>query len=161
MSMPPDPLPVFSAMLRTALGDLLAPEARSFTEIFAEGGVMEFPYAPPGGVQRLDGRQALIGYLPKVAAAIKFERMTKPTIHRTQTPGVVILEFGAEGRCRQTGQPYPQRYVSVITVRDGHITHYRDYWNPLITLRAMGGEAAVAAALSQGAREEDGHGQPR
>lgn len=22
-------------------------------------------------------------------------------------------------------------YIAVVTVRDGHITSYRDYWNPL------------------------------
>ena len=152
----PDPLPAFSAMLRAALGDLLVPQAESFTEMFAEDGVMEFPYAPPGGVSRLDGRRALADYLPKVTAAIEFERLTKPTVHRSQTPGIVVLEFNAEGRGRRTGLPYRQRYVSIITVCDGHIAHYLDYWNPLVSLRALGGEPAVTAALGQGG--EDTHG---
>ena len=30
-----------------------------------------------------------------------------------------------------TGAPYEQSYVSVLTVRDGLIVRYRDYWNPL------------------------------
>ncbi len=146
----PDPLPAFSATLRAALSDLLAPEARSFTEMFAEDGVMEFPYAPPGGVQRLDGRRAVAAHLPRVAEAVEIGCFSQPVVHRTQTPGVVILEFGCEGRSRRTGQPYDQRYVSIVTVRDGHIVRYRDYWNPLVVLRALGGQQAVTDALGHG-----------
>jgi ketosteroid isomerase-like protein len=36
-----------------------------------------------------------------------------------------------------TGKPYNQRYISVIETREGRIVKYRDYWNPLILLRAM------------------------
>lgn len=31
------------------------------------------------------------------------------------------------------------RYISVITVRDGEIADYRDYWNPLAVAAALGG----------------------
>ena len=146
----PDPLPAFSALLRAALGDLLAPGTRRFTEMFAEDGVMEFPYAPPGGVRRLEGRQALAAYLPRVVEAVEIHRFSEPIVHRTQEPGVVILEFGCEGRGRQTGRPYDQRYVSVVALRDGHIVRYLDYWNPLEVLRTMGGERAVTDALGHG-----------
>ena len=153
MSTDLDPLPAFSTLLRVALDDLLAPGARSFPEMFAEDGVMEFPFAPPGGVQRLDGRPAVAAYLPRVADAVEIGRFTEPVVHRTQTPGVVVLEFGCEGCGRQTGLPYDQRYVSVITLRDGHISHYRDYWNPLVVLRAMGGEQAVVKAFRHGGED--------
>lgn len=130
-------------MLRAALGDLLADDAHHFLDMFAEDGVIEFPYAPPGGTARLQGRPALADYLPRVTAAIRFDTVSTPTVHRTHNPEVLILEFSAEGHGLQTGLSYDQRYISVITVRAGRIVHYRDYWNPLVVLRTLGGEGAL------------------
>ncbi len=145
-----DPLESFSGMLRSVIGDLLRPEAETFLEMFAEDGVMEFPYAPPGGVTRVDGRAALASYLQGFPEILQIDRMTQPVVHRTTNPEVVILEFGCVGRGVRTGEPYDQRYISVITVRDGLIVHYSDYWNPLIALRAIGGVDALRAALTAG-----------
>ena len=33
-----------------------------------------------------------------------------------------------------TGRPYAQDYVIVLVVKDGLMTLYRDYWNPLVAL---------------------------
>lgn len=145
-----DPLESFSGMLRSAIGDLLRPDAESFLKMFAEDGVMEFPYAPPGVVARLDGRDALASHLQGLPEILQIDRMTAPVVHRTTNPEVVILEFGCIGRGVKTGEPYNQRYISVITVRDGLIVHYSDYWNPLVALRAVGGGNALRAALGAG-----------
>ncbi|WP_329258475.1 nuclear transport factor 2 family protein [Actinoallomurus sp. NBC_01490] len=39
------------------------------------------------------------------------------------------------GRLVQTGDPFDMTYIAVVTVEDGRITFYRDYWNPLAVLR--------------------------
>ena len=137
----------FSAMLRAALGDLLAPGADSFAEMMASDAVMEFPFAPAGSVTRVEGRAALERYLSGFGEILRIDRMTGPTVHRGREAGVVILEFGCVGSGVQTGAPYNQTYISVITMRDGRIAHYRDYWNPLVVLAAVGGVDAVNAAI--------------
>lgn len=43
------------------------------------------------------------------------------------------------GRGVATGLHYNQRYISVITVEQGYIVNYLDYWNPLILAEALGG----------------------
>jgi ketosteroid isomerase-like protein len=60
----------------------------------------------------------------------------------------VIFEFSCSGEGVATGAPYNQLYVSVVTLRDGRIAHYRDYWNPLVVLTALGGTEAAAAAYA-------------
>jgi ketosteroid isomerase-like protein len=145
-----DPLESFSGMLRSAIGDFLRPDAESFLEMFAEDGVLEFPYAPPGIVTRLDGRAELASHLQGFPEILQIDRMTAPVVHRTMNPEVVILEFGCVGHGVRTGEPYDQRYISVITVKDGLIVHYADYWNPLIALQAVGGVDALRAALGAG-----------
>ena len=44
---------------------------------------------------------------------------------------VVILEYTMHGTVVRTGAPYLNRFISVITVKDRKITHWRDYLDPL------------------------------
>lgn len=136
----------FADLLRRGLGDLLAPEATDFVSMMAEDGVMEFPYAPPDGVRALSGRTELVSYLERLGGLLELTSYRDLRVYRTTDPGVVVLEFTAQGRGVQSGLPYEGPYISVITVRDGHIRHYRDYWNPLAATRALGGLGALAGA---------------
>ena len=135
----------FADLLKRGLGDLLAPDATDFVMMMAEDGVIEFPYAPPGGVHSLKGRAELGAYLERLGDVIKLLSFSEPHVHRTTDPDVVILEFTAQGRGVKTGNPYEQVYISVVTVRDGYIEHYRDYWNPLIGRQEIGALGAANA----------------
>jgi uncharacterized protein len=145
-----DPVGPFSAMVREALGGLLDPAATTFGDMLAEDAVVEFPFAPPGGVTRLDGRAAIVAYLARLPDLLVLDRVTAPVVHRSRGEGVVVMEFEGIGRGARTGRPYHQRYISVFTVRGGRITGYRDYWNPLVVLRSVG-DGPVADALRAGA----------
>ncbi|PRQ10195.1 nuclear transport factor 2 family protein [Enhygromyxa salina] len=142
----PDPISSFSDLLRRALGDALRTDATTFLEMLADHVVMEFPYSPTGSVERLEGRPALARHLEQVAGLLEFDEMHDLVVHPSREAGVFVLEFGCTGRGVQTGEPYNQRYISVIRVREGQIVHYRDYWNPLIVLSAVGGVEALRAA---------------
>ncbi len=137
-----DTVQAFSAMLRETLGARLAPGVETFVEMFAEDGVMEFPYALPSA-RRVEGRQALEAHLKLLAGMVELLDVSEVTKHQTSDPDVVVLEFASSGRAVATGAPFEQRYISVIRLRDGHIAHYRDYWNPLAILRTMRGAEFV------------------
>lgn len=140
-----DTIPSFARMLRGALGDLLAPDAASFTEMFDENGVMEFPFAPSQGITRIEGRPALVDYLSGLGQMVDIDSMSTPVVHRTADPAVVILEFDSIARSVVTGGTYQQSYISVIRVAGGHIVHYRDYWNPLVVQQLMHDAGAATA----------------
>lgn len=135
----------FSAMLREALGSALAPGASRFLDMFAEDGVMEFPFAPPGVAKRLEGRPALAAHLASLEGLASFNRMALRSCHRALDAEVFVLEFDGFGTGAATGRPFEQSYVSVITLRDGRIAQYRDYWNPLVVIEALGGDAVRAS----------------
>jgi len=137
-----DTVQSFSAMLRETLGDRLNPGAETFVEMFAEDGVMEFPYALPSP-RRLEGREALAAHLAYLARLVELLSVSDVAKHETTDPEVFIVEFASSGRAVATGEPFEQRYISVIRVRDGHIVHYKDYWNPLAILRTMRGREFV------------------
>lgn len=144
----------FSAMLRRALGDRIDKDAGSFTDMMAEHAVMEFPYAPPGLPVRLDGRHAVARHLERAAGLVAFDRMGEPTVHPSTDPDVVVIEFDGFGHGVATGEPYDQRYISVIRTENGQIVHYRDYWNPIIVLRATRGAAFVDALVGGNSNHE-------
>ena len=125
-------------MLRETFGERLAPGAETFVQMFAEHGVMEFPYALPSP-KRLEGREALSAHLAYLARLVELLSVSDVAKLETSDPEVVIVEFASSGRAVATGEPFEQRYISVIRVRDGHIVHYKDYWNPIAILRTMRG----------------------
>jgi len=137
-----DPVQSFSAMLRQTLGEHLDPRAETFVEMVAEDGVMEFPFALPSP-RRVEGREALAAHIAFLAGRIEFLGVSDVVKHSTGDPEVFILEFAGAGRAVATGEPFEQRYISVIRLRDGRIAHYRDYWNPIAVLRTMRGRAFV------------------
>lgn len=133
-----DPLPALTTLLQNSLGDLLDP-ADSFPDMCAEDVVFEAPYAPAGS-NCLKGRAAIANYLPVVREHYDIQELAETALYRTTDPEVVILEFEARNSTgRKTGLPYDQRYINVIRIRNGKIVDYRDYWNPVVALSAVGG----------------------
>ncbi len=144
----------FSTMLRKALGARIDADAGSFLEMVADDFVMEFPYSPPGFPTRLEGRGAIARHLEGLSDIISFDRMGEPTVHLSTDPDVVIIEFEGFGCGVATGEPYNQSYVSVVRTGGGRIVHYRDYWNPLVVLRATRGAAFIDALVTGEAGHE-------
>ena len=117
---------------------LLNGDAESFVDMWAEDGSIEFPYSPEGFPQRLDNKAAIREHVRRFPEMLRFDRFSEPVFHQSQDPRVLIAEFSCEGQAVATGKPYNQKYISVVEFRDGRIVKYRDYWNPLILLRALG-----------------------
>ena len=133
-------IPSFGAMLRLALGDALAADAGEDFLVMCDDDIeFQFPYAPLGTVTEVRGKDRMAAYLPKVGALVAFESMGTPIVHACEDDETFVLEFSCRGSGAETGARYDQDYISVIRVRDGRIVHYRDYWNPLILLEAVGG----------------------
>lgn len=119
------------ALLDHAMDLLLAKDMAGFADLWATDGTMEFPFAPPGWPTRLDGRDAVRDYLRGYPDVFDVRSVTELTVHETTDPEVIVAEIEVDGVLVRTGTPYRRRYISVLTVRDGHIAGYRDYWSPL------------------------------
>jgi len=57
---------------------------------------------------------------------------------------VVVLEYASQGRAIPTGNAYSNRYISVLSIADRKIAHWRDYLDPLAVFDAIGWPAAPA-----------------
>jgi len=49
-----------------------------------------------------------------------------------------LLEYSSEGRVVSTGAPYTNRYISVLTITDRKVIHWRDYLDPVAVFDALG-----------------------
>lgn len=138
-----DEFPSLSALLREALGDKLAPNSQTLLEMCSEDVVFEFPYYPPGFTERLEGRTALEAYLPTVSNLISIESMTLHRAFMSSEGDLATIEFSCKGRSLETDARYDQDYVSILELKEGRITRYRDYWNPLIVLAAIANSSSA------------------
>ena len=59
-------------------------------------------------------------------------------VHRDQETSVAVLEYEVHGTSVQAGRPYHNRFVSVITVKDRKVAHWRDYLDPVAVFEAAG-----------------------
>lgn len=135
----------FTGLLRGALGSRLK-GGPDMADLFAEDVVFEFPYAPDGLPKRLEGMPALADHLVRLDPMLELGEFTLREVHPSEK--TVIFEFSCRGRGVATGLPYDQDYISVVTLREGRIARYCDYWNPLVALSALGGAKAAAEAYA-------------
>jgi len=119
---------VFNKLAKASVG---GNDSGALLDLCADDVVFEFPFAPPGRPARVEGKPALGDYLQALAGRVRLEGVSNLEIHETVKPDVAIIEMTMTGTVTATGAPYEQSYVSVLTVRDGLIARYRDYWNPL------------------------------
>ncbi|MCS7478474.1 nuclear transport factor 2 family protein [Umezawaea endophytica] len=122
-----------------ALGLLLRNDMAGFAALWAEDGVLEFPFAQPGAPRRVEGRAAVQEYLREYPDLLNVREIPEQVVHLTADPDVVVVEFTVNGVVVPTAKPYTMSYIAVITVRDGEIRHYRDYWSPAAAADVMGG----------------------
>ncbi|MVO84359.1 nuclear transport factor 2 family protein [Streptomyces sp. p1417] len=123
--------PTSADLFRKGIDLLLANDLEGWTDLFAEDGVAEFPFAPDGYPRRIEGRDRIAAYLRGLGDHIEYRAFPRVDIHETTTPGTIVVEMRATGRAVATDGPFDMTYVAVVTAADGLFTHYRDYWNPL------------------------------
>ena len=119
--------------------------------LWADDGVLEFPFAPAGRKARYAGRLEILAYMQatsvRMGERIQVEGLHSLQIHPLLDPTGMCVEMSVRGRVIADGAPYLQKYVAFIQIRDGELTLYREYWNPLVSADANGGRDVWAAAF--------------
>lgn len=126
-------------VLVEVLGDELAPGRTSFLDLFAEDGVLECPFAPPGGMHRLVGRDAITTYFTKLQEVERSDGVTVTFVHRSPGQRATVLEYHGIARNQITGERYRQRYIAMVRTGGGRIRLFREYWDPRPVVAAHDG----------------------
>ena len=109
-------------------------------ELWADDGVLEFPFAPPGRQSIYRGKDEILAYMKAASGKMKIDGITAMRVQPALDPHAVTVELTVTGAMLKTGKPYNQRFVFFFEVKDGKLAAYREYWNPLITIDANNGD---------------------
>ncbi|MBT2540696.1 nuclear transport factor 2 family protein [Streptomyces sp. ISL-44] len=118
-------------LYRHGLRLLLEKDVPAWVELWDDNGVLEFPFAPEGWPLRLEGKAAVGDYMRHYPDHVDLHDFPDVEIHQTTVPETIVVEMRGVGRLVETDSPFDMTYIAVVTVKEGRITSYRDYWNPL------------------------------
>jgi ketosteroid isomerase-like protein len=107
-----------------------------FLDLLAEDVVFEFIITVPEYPRRVEGRARVIELFRGYHTVFFLDRCFDLRVHRADD-STVTLEYASAGKAVATGRPYGNRYVSVVTIRDRKIVHWRDYLDPLRVFAAL------------------------
>jgi ketosteroid isomerase-like protein len=125
----------FFEVIRNGLQGLVHGE--HFYDTIAEDAVFEFLYEIPGWPRIIRGRADLVDKFSGYGDNMRLHSSDGLVVHRSQDPRVVILEYEVHGKAVATGVPYDNRFVSVITVENKKVVHWRDYMDSLAAWTAL------------------------
>lgn len=114
--------------------ELLRAEARrdiaTMAALLADDVVFEMPFAEPPTVIR--GREDLQKLLEEFLHGFYADfTLHDITVTPAREPGRYYAEYSSTGRVAAKPHEYRQRYAAVFQVRDGKVTTWREYFNPL------------------------------
>ncbi|TQC42901.1 hypothetical protein EEB14_46110 [Rhodococcus sp. WS4] len=109
-----------------------------FFDLLAEDITVDYVITVPGYPRHIEGRSAVAELYRPYGTTIVLDRCFDLAVHHDATTGVVVLEYASEGRVVGTGRRYSNRYISVLTLRDSEISHWRDYLDPIAVFDAVG-----------------------
>ena len=128
---------------------MVAGEGVVFADLFAEDGVLRFPFAPPGMPREIRGREAIRAARTSEAGRRSLLDMdaVELVVRETDDPEVVVTEIEHYGHSHALDGPYRFRALAVMRVRDGEIVSYDDYMDPIAMAALLGRTDELAAAL--------------
>jgi ketosteroid isomerase-like protein len=103
-------------------------------DAFTDDAVLELPYADPP--LRLEGRDAIRDHVGPALNIFKF-RLHIEAVYDCLDPDTLVLEYTSDGHVTTTGKPYRNSYVALVRFRGGAICFQREYYNPLLAIRAL------------------------
>jgi ketosteroid isomerase-like protein len=113
-------------------------DGEHFFDLMAEDVVFEYIITVPGYPRRVEGRQAVAELYRPYGATFSLDRCYDLAVHHDQDTGVVVLEYASQGRVVPTGTAYSNRYISVLSIVDRKVAHWRDYLDPVAVFDAIG-----------------------
>jgi ketosteroid isomerase-like protein len=126
--------PFFDVVLR-GLNGLV--DGEHYFDTFADDAIFESRYHFPGWPVTIRGRANLMASLSGYGKTIKVHSGDALVVHRAEGGRVVILEYEVHGKILSTGRPYDNRLISVVTIENRKIVHWRDYMDSLTAWTAL------------------------
>jgi uncharacterized protein len=109
-----------------------------YFDLLADDVIFEYVISVPGYPKRVQGRQSIIDLYSGYDDYMRVHSADNLRIYRDPETSIVVLEYEVHGESVQTGRPYNNRFVSIITVANTKVVHWRDYLDPIAVFEATG-----------------------
>jgi ketosteroid isomerase-like protein len=126
----------FFRIVREGLAGLV--DGEDYFDLLADDVVFEYVVSVPGYPRRVQGRQNVIDLYSGYDDYMTVHSADNLRVYRDPSASVVVLEYEVHGEAVQTGRPYDNRFVSIVTVARGKVTRWRDYLDPIAIFDATG-----------------------
>ena len=126
----------FFHIIRQGLEGLV--DGEDYFDLLAEDVVIEYVITVPGYPRRVEGRQGVIDLYRGYDDYMRVRSADNLRVYRDLEASVVVLEYEVHGESAQTGRPYDNRFVSIITIENEKVVHWRDYLDPIAIFEATG-----------------------
>ncbi len=112
-------------------------DGEHYFDTFADDAIFESRYHFPGWPLVIRGRPNLVASLAGYGKTIRVHSADALVVHRSRDSRVVILEYEVHGTILSTGGPYENRLISIVTIENRKIVHWRDYMDSLAAWTAL------------------------
>jgi uncharacterized protein len=109
-----------------------------FFDLLADDIAVDYVVTVPGYPRHIEGREAVAELYRPYGTAIILERCFDLAVYHDVTKGVVVLEYASEGHVVHTGRRYFSMYISVVTLWEREVAHWRDYLDPVAAFDTLG-----------------------
>ena len=114
-------------------------DGEHFFDTVSEDAFFDFRYRFPGWPPTIRGRANLVAQFSGYGNNIRLHSADGLVVHHAQDRSVVILEYEIHGTILSHGVPYDNRFISVVTIKNRKIVHWRDYMDSLAAWMALNG----------------------
>ena len=113
-------------------------EGEDYFDLLTDDVVIEYVVSVPGYPSRVEGRQAVIELYADYDDYMTVTGADGLRVYRDPEQSVVVLEYSVHGQAVGTGRQYHNHFVSILTVTDRKVSHWRDYLDPIAIFDAAG-----------------------
>ena len=111
-------------------------DVQGMADVLADDIVFEMPFlALPGLPNRVEGKGTVVEFLEqflgKERGMFTGWDLSNIRIYPGGDPDLVFAELDGQGVVVKSGYQYRQKYIILFRVSDGHISHWREYLNPI------------------------------
>jgi len=126
----------FFGVIREGLKGLV--DGEDYFDLLSDDVVFEYVISVPGYPRRVQGRQSIIDLYSGYDDYMRVHSADNLRIYRDPEASIVVLEYEVHGESVQIRRPYNNRFVSIITVTNTKVVHWRDYLDPIAVFEATG-----------------------
>ena len=140
-----------SALMKQYTNTILTKDMAGWLDLWADEGVFEHPYSPPGYKKQVVGKQAIAEYMSGFPDRFDVREFNVVGLIQNEVGTEAFAEITCKATAITTGRAYNQHYVGFMRVNEaGKLVLYRDFWNPLVAIETFGGAEALMDAFAAG-----------